>query len=349
MGNRDEVGYSQGVERAKEEARQDDYELKKWQRLENSLIESFEDRRAMDRLFQPHYLVDGALLTCTSCTLEPVKGMDKMFSAPPKSNYRTLKVTQNTFYRAHGQLFATVKDCQKFDNITPFGNCNNRPDRDYEEKKIREVEEGNPAQLSEGTCKHLMNLNLEWENLKAYGGYIDDNGEEIEEITMEAVLFCQHGGFIYPLSSGLVMTVGESEDINDADIQTKKEYIWNCLIEDFDLTPMYAAAIMGNIQQESLFSPTNAQESYGYIDMENPEYIAMYNANDGVGWGLIQWTYHSRKSGLLDYANRRGTSVGDMDTQLEYLKYELFEGPYADQFEEFLKQPDLILGYRIFL
>lgn len=78
---------------------------------------------------------------------------------------------------------------------------------------------------------------------------------------------------------------------------------------------MYAAAILGNIQKESQFSPTNAQESFGYPGTEDPEYIASYNAQDGVGWGIIQWTYHTRKQGLQDYANEKGTSVGDLDTQ----------------------------------
>lgn len=102
-----------------------------------------------------------------------------------------------------------------------------------------------------------------------------------------------------------------------------KTYIWNYLINTGKFTEIQVAAIMGNIEQESGYSPTNAQDSYGYPGLENPEYIEKYDINDGVGWGLIQWTYYTRKDGLQNYAKGKGKSVGDIDTQLEYLLIEL--------------------------
>ena len=91
----------------------------------------------------------------------------------------------------------------------------------------------------------------------------------------------------------------------------------------------HVAAIMGNMQHESGFSPTNAEDynwdrimGFSPYRTHNPEYIPNYSDTDGVGWGLIQWTYNTRKSGLRLYAASKGKSVGDLITQLEYLVLE---------------------------
>jgi hypothetical protein len=64
-----------------------------------------------------------------------------------------------------------------------------------------------------------------------------------------------------------------------------------------------AAALTGNILQESGGDPTNV------------------NAKEGAH-GLLQWR-QSRYQGLLDYANGRGTSPDDPNTQLDYIGVEM--------------------------
>ena len=44
---------------------------------------------------------------------------------------------------------------------------------------------------------------------------------------------------------------------------------------------------------------------------------------DKAGYGLAQWTYYSRKQNLLNFAKQKGTSIGDLDMQLEFLMTEL--------------------------
>jgi len=66
---------------------------------------------------------------------------------------------------------------------------------------------------------------------------------------------------------------------------------------------------MGNIQQESNFSPTNAHDSH-YPGRDNSS-TYRFSANDGIGFGLIQWTFSSRKGALQAYAARQGGSVWD--------------------------------------
>lgn len=73
------------------------------------------------------------------------------------------------------------------------------------------------------------------------------------------------------------------------------------------------AGIMGNLHGESGFDNT-VQEDYQQKE---------FDVNDGVGVGLAQWTYSTRKQALLDYANSKGTSVYDLETQLEFLDQEI--------------------------
>lgn len=47
--------------------------------------------------------------------------------------------------------------------------------------------------------------------------------------------------------------------------------------------------------------------------------------HDGAGYGLAQWTFWSRKQNLLAFAKSREKSIGDLETQLEFLWKELTE------------------------
>ncbi len=92
-----------------------------------------------------------------------------------------------------------------------------------------------------------------------------------------------------------------------------------------------AAGLMGNLYAESGLDPKNLQNSYekklGYNDAS---YTAAVDSgrytnfvHDSAGYGLAQWTYWSRKQGLLDAAKAANKSIGDLDMQLTYLIKEL--------------------------
>ncbi len=106
--------------------------------------------------------------------------------------------------------------------------------------------------------------------------------------------------------------------------------IWNFL-KSKGLNDFAVAGIMGNLYAESALKPTNLQNSYekklGYTDdtytaaVDNGTYGNF--VRDSAGYGLVQWTYWSRKQGLLDYAKSVQKSIGDLTMQLEYLWKEL--------------------------
>ena len=108
---------------------------------------------------------------------------------------------------------------------------------------------------------------------------------------------------------------------------------WNAYIAVTN-NPYGAAAIMGNQYAESGLKSTNLQNSYekslGYTDSTYTAAVdnGTYNnfVRDSAGYGLSQWTYWSRKQGLLDYARSLGVSIGDDDMQVYYTIKELSEG-----------------------
>ena len=108
--------------------------------------------------------------------------------------------------------------------------------------------------------------------------------------------------------------------------------IWNYLKAQ-GLSDCGIAGLMGNLYAESGLNPKNLQNSYekslGYTD---ETYTAAVDSgsyanfvNDSAGYGLAQWTYWSRKKALLAFCKAAGASVGDLNTQLDFLMKELSE------------------------
>lgn len=106
--------------------------------------------------------------------------------------------------------------------------------------------------------------------------------------------------------------------------------IWN-YFSSKGLSSAGIAGIMGNMQAESGLNPTNLQNSYEKsLGMSDASYTAAVDngsygnfVNDAAGYGLVQWTYHSLKQDLLDTAKSKGTSIGDLNTQLDTLWMEI--------------------------
>ena len=114
-------------------------------------------------------------------------------------------------------------------------------------------------------------------------------------------------------------------------MDTSKQ-IW-LFLKSHGLNDYGAAGLMGNLYAESGLNPQNLQNSYekklGYTDAT---YTAAVDSGaysnfvrDSAGYGLAQWTYWSRKQGLLDFCKATGASIGDLDTQLGFLLKELSE------------------------
>lgn len=112
--------------------------------------------------------------------------------------------------------------------------------------------------------------------------------------------------------------------------KSNEEKIWNYM-KSKGLNDYGCAGLLGNIFAESGLNPKNLENTYerklGYSD---EEYCAAVDngiytnfINDRAGWGLCQWTYHTRKKALYEYAKSKNKSIGDLEMQLDFLYKEL--------------------------
>ena len=126
---------------------------------------------------------------------------------------------------------------------------------------------------------------------------------------------------------------GTGSSVALGNYENPKEFIRDFLREKIG-NDYGVAALMGNLHAESGLRAKNLQNSYEKsIGMTDDEYTAAvdngsYNnfIKDSAGYGIAQWTYYSRKQALLEFAREKGTSVGDLQTQLEFLWKELSTG-----------------------
>lgn len=105
--------------------------------------------------------------------------------------------------------------------------------------------------------------------------------------------------------------------------------LWD-LLRSKGLSEAGTAGVLGNLFAESGLRTNNVQNSYEKKVGSDTEYTTKVDngsytnfAKDAAGYGLAQWTYHSRKQALLDLAKRMGKSVADEDVQTTHLINEL--------------------------
>lgn len=110
-----------------------------------------------------------------------------------------------------------------------------------------------------------------------------------------------------------------------------KEKVWLTL-RGLGFSEIAVAGAMGNFQQESGYKTNNLQDKYNEKwGLSDEEYTAQVNSgsytnfsDDYGGYGLVQWTFPSRKRGLYEYAiNQKKTSIDDENMQIEYLVAEI--------------------------
>lgn len=126
-------------------------------------------------------------------------------------------------------------------------------------------------------------------------------------------------------SSGLIATSGSKIEGTE-----NGQKIWN-YFKKKGMPPQGIAALMGNLHAESGLQTNNMENGYeGKLGMNDKSYTegvtkGTYGnfVNDAVGYGLAQWTYHTRKKALLDMARRSNLPIDDIGLQLDYLNSEL--------------------------
>ena len=155
--------------------------------------------------------------------------------------------------------------------------------------------------IAEKCIQFLNNLSTDLDSVKANLGTMSNyliqtsaNYKAGDEAASQAQLKLDSATFSSLTSGGVALTGADNG-----------EKIWNYLASQ-GMTQYAIAGIMGNLQQESNLRPDNVQNGMGY---EDADYVAGIKSgeitreefiNDSRGFGLAQWTYHTRKAALYD-------------------------------------------------
>ena len=96
-----------------------------------------------------------------------------------------------------------------------------------------------------------------------------------------------------------------------------------------------ASGLLGNLDCESGLKPNNLQDTGNRkLGMSDDEFTAAVDSgtytkeqfiHSQIGYGLAQWTWHTRLKALYEYAKSKCTSIGDLEMQLNFLYKELTE------------------------
>lgn len=163
--------------------------------------------------------------------------------------------------------------------------------------------------------KHLLNLGTGG----VLGNLIGGSGSVFDKLKE----FLKGGG---SSSSGSSSGGGKPANMSTGSGDGKK--IWDFLAKA-GYSAEGIAGILGNLHEESGFRSGAIENDGGTT---NEDLVRQITASkdaflaDTRGFGLAQWTDKGRKSALWDYAQSKGTSVADFQTQLEFLLKELQEG-----------------------
>lgn len=136
-------------------------------------------------------------------------------------------------------------------------------------------------------------------------------------------------GFITPKYDTEIQNEGKKvESITDSE-----KVIWDAFIKA-GYSKVATAGFMGNLQAESGLKPNNLQNSFekklGMSDVKysdavsNKSYSKEKFVKDSAGYGLAQWTYHTRKQAMYEFIiEQKKKRIDDLEAQLDFLFYEL--------------------------
>ena len=174
-------------------------------------------------------------------------------------------------------------------------------------------------------AKEMYRIRKAWNDSKSQiGAYsvLENAIKACDKAGKEYKIYNSKGKVIYPISEIDVSKI----DTTAAD--PKK--IWD-FFKSKGLNDYGVAGLMGNLYAESGLKSCNLQNSFEKtLGMTDAQYtVAVDNGiytnfvNDKAGYGLAQWTFWSLKEEMLKYFQEKGKSIGDLDTQMEFLTKQL--------------------------
>ena len=144
-------------------------------------------------------------------------------------------------------------------------------------------------------------------------------------------IFNSAGEVVYPEEKKVEEPTIDIIDTSKVDISAINDKVMWDFFKSKGLNDFGVAGLMGNLYAESGLRPANLQNSYvKSLGMSDAQYTASVDSgaytnfvNDSAGYGLAQWTYWSLKQDMLNYFKEKGKSIGDGQTQMEFLVHQL--------------------------
>jgi len=146
------------------------------------------------------------------------------------------------------------------------------------------------------------------------------------------------GDYLYNLIGDIAEKVNKMLDTTDNIVTTKiRKNMTNSEIYSWflnkGLTSEGVCGLLGNLYAESGIRSNNLQNSYenklGYNDetytdaVNNGNYTKEMFVHDKAGYGLAQWTFHTRKENLYNFAVEKNHYIDSTEMQVEFLYKEL--------------------------
>lgn len=201
-------------------------------------------------------------------------------------------------------------------------------------KKVKEILNIKNETVTNPVSQYLYRVRKSWDDAKSQVGAFSN--------LQNAKSACDKAGVeykVYDNDGKVVYVPNEDEKLDTSHVNTSAadpKYMWN-YFKSKGLNDYGIAGLMGNLYAESGLRACNLQNSYEKsLNMTDAEYtvavdIGKYDnfVYDKAGYGLAQWTYWSLKRDMLDYFKKKNKSIGDLDTQMEFLAHQLSTG-YKD-------------------
>lgn len=194
-----------------------------------------------------------------------------------------------------------------------------------------EEKEETPA---ETTVTEMYRVRKSWDDAKSQiGAYtvLQNAKNACNKAGAGYYIFNSKGEIVYPTT--ITETPKEEVKIDTSKVDTSAadpKKMWD-YFKSKGLNDYGVAGLMGNLYAESGLRACNLQNTYEKsLGMTDAEYTAAVDAgtytnfvNDKAGYGLAQWTYWSLKQDMLTYFRNKKKSIGDLETQMEFLAHQL--------------------------
>ena len=234
----------------------------------------------------------------------------------------------------------------------------------YSEEMVEAIKKVSSSLTKLSTVKsQLAELDFYDQNGKEKIDPLDITGKNITNNYVEGLRNFSRLYNVEFSSENIDKVLGKLKQVNDMYHQVADKVVWKMINNEtvvpeqnksfgkmwtffklgMGVSDKIAAALMGNSFAESRLNEGQVQSTAK--DPDNYQ----YQLNDGIGYGLFQWTFPSRKNSLIEIAKSMNMGINNINAQLETLKNEvLYSNDHKDMWIKMNNVDDCNTATKIF-